>query len=304
MLSEDIVVKSSKGPLISVLIDALIQSSCEAVNVFNGNIVQSVQVCLKANKKGKIAMSTLWRNFHVLRLSSKTRAMWHACIQALNLPHEVLEVSEVTLQVVLKRMMQNVIKQLTVSRQTQTPHTEAAELSIRELNVIRYIAGYVVLKLKRKFPMSTDILDHAVDTTFTCTENILTVQDYSRMWTEQVDRGGLYHVHDDFFNLLIEMEYICRRYLDVRVTPSDCISKRIKEDILESTKITNLWSGITTSDEKNLIFNAIIKLWINIRVHSFAQNWSDLLQAQATAVVHEKAIRKTLKRKGTEKDNK
>ena len=39
--------------------------------------------------------------------------------------------------------------------------------------------------------MSTDILDHAVDTTFTCTENILTVQDYSRMWTEQVDRGGL-----------------------------------------------------------------------------------------------------------------
>ena len=89
------------------------------------------------------------------------------------------------------------------------------------------------------------------------------------------------------------MEYICRRYLDVRVTPSDCISKRIKGDILESTKITNLWSGITTSDEKNLIFNAIIKLWINIRVHSFAQNWLDLLQAQATAVVHEKAIRKT-----------
>lgn len=103
ILSEDIIIKSSKGPHISVLIDSLINTSCEDVNTFNGSIVNSMQVCLKANKNGKIAMSTLWRNFHVLRLSPKTRAMWHSCVVTLNLPREVLDVSDVTLQIVLKR---------------------------------------------------------------------------------------------------------------------------------------------------------------------------------------------------------
>ncbi len=41
------------------------------------------------------------------------------------------------------------------------------------------------------------------------------------VWVDQVDRGGLYHVCDNFFSLLKEIEYVCRLHLDARTMPSE-----------------------------------------------------------------------------------
>ncbi len=52
------------------------------------------------------------------------------------------------------------------------------------------------------------------------------------------------------------------------------------------------------------VLKAIVKLWINVRVHSFTHKWSDvLIQRKKEAAAHEKALRKSLKQRNTDKDH-
>ena len=83
------------------------------------------------------------------------------------------------------------------------------DLSIRELNVIRYTTVYVVLKMKKKYPVPSSFFDDAMICMYNCC-GVGSIEDYSRIWVEQVDRGGLYHVSDGFFILLKQVECICR----------------------------------------------------------------------------------------------
>lgn len=308
LLEEELVVKSCKGPQVAVLVEAFMANMTAAeVDTFSQNIFKQFQSCLKANKAGKIVLSKLWRNFHLLRLSMSTKSMWQACTAVFHLSDDVLAVSDMTLQLVLRRMMKNVIQQITVASLVNSTDSSPAQtsMSLRELNVVRYIAGYVVLKMKKKFPLHSGLFDGFVVTTYGYV-NISTVDEYSRLWVEQVDRGGLCNVSEDFYSLLKEVETVCRQYLDVRITPSEKLSDSICKEALASPAVTSLWQELsTTFPSENMHFlKAIIQLWINIRVHSFTYNWSDVLRRKATvAANHEKALRKSLKQKGTEKDS-
>jgi len=55
------------------------------------------------------------------------------------------------------------------------------DLSLRECNIIRYIAGYIVMKLK-KFPLQSRFFDSIVIST--CNFSISTVNEYSRLWAD------------------------------------------------------------------------------------------------------------------------
>ncbi len=70
------------------------------------------------------------------------------------------------------------------------------------------------------FPLHSSFFDHIVVTSYGYFD-VSSLDEYSRIWTEQVDRGGLYNVSEDFHNLLKEIKCICRRYLDVRVVPTE-----------------------------------------------------------------------------------
>jgi hypothetical protein len=295
---------STKGPLVIALTEAL-QANITSSEIlqFNDSVVQTIQTSLRPNKNGRVGLAKLWRSFHVLRLSASTNKMWECCIKSCHLPDNIAAVSELTLQVILKRMMQSVIQELTSLPSSSAP--PAQHLSHKELNVIRYIAGYVVLKMKRKFPLQTSFFDNIVSTTHNYI-SVETVEDYSRTWVEQVDRGGLYHVHDNLFNLLKEIEYVCCMHLDIRGIPSERLSEKIITEAMTCTAITGLWCDIASSvptEHNTPMLKAIIKLWTNIRVHSFAKRWSDLLLSKSTTVHHSKALRRTLKQKGTDKDS-
>ena len=53
------------------------------------------------------------------------------------------------------------------------------------------------------------------------------VEDYTRLWIEQIDRGGLYHIGDDVFILFTEIELVCRKFLDVYTVPKEQVQLRI-----------------------------------------------------------------------------
>lgn len=281
---EELIVKSSKGPSVAALVQAFL-ANMTAVEVikFNDDILKQLQSCLSANKKGRIIVSKLWRNFHVLRLSASTKTMWQSCTDIFCLPDDVAAVSDMTLQLLLKRIMQDIIRQLTIVDQSHSP--AHIDLSVKECNIVRYIAGYVIFKMKKKFPLHSVFFDRMVVTTYDYI-NISSVDEYSRIWVEQVDRGGLYNVSEEFYNLLREVECVCRRYLDVRVAPSEKLADTICKDTLECPAVIGLWHSLSPSDNIMHILKAIIKLWTNIRVHSFTRQWTDALRIQTAAAFH------------------
>ena len=61
-----------------------------------------------------------------------------------------VECADLVLQILLKRMFQNVIQgQTAAPEQTQSP---AEELTPRDENVVRDMAGYVLHQLKKEYP--------------------------------------------------------------------------------------------------------------------------------------------------------
>ena len=125
--------------------------------------------------------------------------------------------------------------------------------------------------------------------------DIESLQDYTRIWVEQRDRGGLYHVSDKLFSLLKKIEMICRLYLDTRsqTITTDSIVCKIEQQSLQTESITTLWNSMIPSipaAERADLLKSVVKLWTTIRVHSFAEGWTDKFQKST-----KKATRKTLK---------
>ena len=98
-----------------------------------------------------------------------------------------------------------------------------------------------------------------------------------------------------FCHLTIEIETVCRKYLDTRIKPG--------ENIAENTVITmhvyvnygkKYICDSTSCGKSDEIFLYIIQLWCNIRVHSFAKKWTAKLLEKSKS--HTKSIRKTLKK--------
>ena len=53
------------------------------------------------------------------------------------------------------------------------------------------------------------------------------MQVYSSIWSEQIDRGGLYHVSDSFFDFTVAIEYKYRKYIDTRLEPASDVACKI-----------------------------------------------------------------------------
>ena len=157
------------------------------------------------------------------------------------------------------------------------------------------MAGYVVLKVKRKF--GEGFVDSLVDMSHHHYMNI----DYARVWVEQVDRGGLYHVNDNFFNLMKAIESVCRKHLSTESPTTESLSAIMTTDALACPAVNSAWSTLTTSEDGRSVLGFIINLWTMMRTHSFTKKWSDLLKINSHHPT--KALRKTLKLKGTEKDS-
>jgi hypothetical protein len=100
-----------------------------------------------------------------------------------------------------------------------------------------------------------------------------------------------------------EIETVTRQFLDTRKVPTMNITDAIQSEILTGQTLLHVWQTITEShqpldhERSDQLLHEISELWISIRAHAFAQGWSEKFQRD-----FKKGTRKTLKRKGTDKE--
>ena len=241
---------------------------------------------------------------------------------------ELVGASELALQLIIDCSMKLLISEVTSALPSTATHPVAV-LTERERNCIRYMAGYVVMKVLHNVTKTcTDEKHRAFVKILQCMKatdqvDVLAQEDSTRAWVEQVNRGGLCLVRKEVIGnrshasmlatytvsyplqvqlLMEEIEMVTRKYLDTRTKPSGDISAAIVQDALQNARVLNKWSSVADFDDlewRAELLQDICKLWITIRSHAFAQGWTDKF-----GKVSKKGTRKTLKNKGTDKENK
>ena len=137
-----------------------------------------------------------------------------------------------------------------------------------------------------------------------------TLSDYTRLWSELIDQGGLYHINDEvsrvqcylctwdahvcvcvcartlscsFFSLGVSLAWSYPKCAG-RQHRSEETDFRCSDRFLCHTKVLEgySWKYIPTKFEQYSVclLQAILDLWINVRGHSFAQGWTMMFETK------------------------
>ena len=93
---------------------------------------------------------------------------------------------------------------------------QPSSLTWEEENALRYVGGFVCRKVRQQITESS--LPHKEDmlllTIALCGDE--TDEDRgTETWTNEIDRGGLWHISDDTYSVFLILEYQIRRHLQV-----------------------------------------------------------------------------------------
>ena len=152
LITVDSVIKTSlKGPEAIRLLTAVEGSVAEDLFLrFSITLVGALMSCFPGASSGQLDAVSLWGEFHDARLSEKLHAAWCKLILLTFLEQGTIAI---TYQLLVTFCMKILIKKKSGEQSSvhEVHVCELHELSLREKNVIRYIAGYVFLKLRKKF---------------------------------------------------------------------------------------------------------------------------------------------------------
>ena len=302
LASEPIIRRSPRGQEVGAVLGRLQHHELDSIAVL---LLTEVGKCLQAGKKHKlpsIAEAAVWTAFHRMRNRDDIVQAWTAFVEQPS-SGEV----EFSLQMLLDRSIKQMISNLSKSVHATEVSRQIPPLTTRELNSVRYMAGYVAVKLLKKYKCTYK--NTRVQAKYKLFVRILqkmqayqqpgtpdTPEEYSTLWLELIDRGGLYHINDDVFQMMVSIEMVVRRHLDVTTfDPNADTIAVICEDVLTSESIMEQWENIADIFPSKLekysveLITRVVKLWTAIRAHSFAKGWTMKFETR-----FKKGTRKTL----------
>ena len=190
-------------------------------------------------------------------------------------------------------------------------------LSYEECKALRYTIGYVIRSLMKKLTRSAHpqkeelilclrelIVESGRSNYMYLHLSHITVVDIddseeldrqSDDWTILMDRGSLYHVSDDTFQLFITMELELRQCLSK--IHSSVIKDTAVEKILKNDDIFDQWYDISVNwgDESDDLLQIIAEHWIMIRGFSHAGAFMETYKKKhSKSIEKSKGIRKNL----------
>ena len=198
--------RSPMGKKVNELLDKVCQMDEGEVDEIATLLVSRIINCIIAGNKLKLpsaARAYIWASFHQLRCNQEIKERWgNFWLKSSGCPR----VAHLALQLLLDR----VLKQILADQAHRVRETHAAtvtKLTPMESNAVRYMAGYVALKLLKQFkkPTQNPMLDEKRKLFVKVLQSMKaenqpgepeSVLDYTTLWAELIDRGGLYHIND------------------------------------------------------------------------------------------------------------
>lgn len=148
-------IHSEKGPYVLQIIQVLMRDRQNpSVVDMVMKIFGCLETCLAAGSKHQLPPSIqkkIWSSFHVARFDETLIKSWDTHIMSLKLP-EVLQChTSIAFQIIFDRLMKSLIKERKKDVATSMEAKDVAILGHREKNVIHYMAGFVAVRLMKKY---------------------------------------------------------------------------------------------------------------------------------------------------------
>ena len=188
---------------------------------FGKELLDLLIPCFSTNKKQigkKVWRERLWSSFHSVRVSDAFQTLYKAMPTRADDP------------IFWQMMLSKVMEELYLPSEDTTPEATSRDihqLTEEEQKVIRYMAGYVVVSLRRKLEHSSH---PQMEELILCLWNLCedstssdTFLAYTKSWIDKLDCGGLFPVNDMTYSLFEVIEIELRKYYSItqiKVLPS------------------------------------------------------------------------------------
>ncbi len=206
---------------------------------------------------------------------------------------------------------------LAAHNQRATPKQPLVEekLSHDEQETVRYVAGYIVYSMRKKYyqlmksenmatkELSANIISflNTLHEKYDKNLEALNFLEFSRKWTELNNRGGLIEINDSFFLFIRRVEGIVRGVLSLDLLKNyrnedlrDLIFQRLKA---KESVLNGYWKGLTkdlgSEVLRKYLKDQIFHKWIDIRARAYVKAYVQLVKRAANKLKRAKAASKT-----------
>ena len=270
--------------------------------IFCGKMVALLRTCFVTvrQRREELAKETAMTRFHAVRIS-ELPTLWMGLFSDLSLGSVP--------PLLLQSVNRSVFEQMMVehfAESVETSHgSSAAELptmNSEEENALRYVSGYVGLKLMRQYEKkegekATQFVECLSNMAVAGVES--TFYEYTKEWITAIDRGGLFHISDSAYHLFRAIEEETRDILPRHLANPLNSRDALLEEIKENEDVLFYWSmlsiDIYSPEDADELLKAVIKLWVTIRGYSLTAAWFEEYKKAHHSSSKKKALRKDLR---------
>lgn len=241
-----------------------------ALNLFSKSVIGDLQSCL-GTAEGK--KEKMWALYHELRTSPTFQLKWTSFLCT-----SVSDCHPVFFQYLTDVLFNNLLIKKATKPPSTTPSSSATPLTLEEQNALRYVSGYIIRKVLEG--CKKDSLEEETMLLYSFSEDDRN-ECGTEMWTNMIDRGGLWHVSDTVFSLFQALEEEIRfRLQQIPVRNYDNnMQLNIGDMLYNSEDVLSHWSILSMEIEKKqgaAVLKRIIKLFVTTRGHAFASSILEL----------------------------
>lgn len=219
-----------------------------------------------------------WSSFHVLRQDVLPK-LWLDFFTELH-----IEVNYLFTQCVNQELFQQMLVTFfTEECKPVASHKEdTIVLTLDQLNALRYACGYVPHMLLKKYKIKTgakaERFVRSLEKMAIGSENDANFYSYAKVWLEKVNRGGLFPLNDQHYELFVSIEKRVQAALPKHIKDKSKVNvSSLIDTIVKDEDVQFFWAmasqDIDSEEEADELLEEIIHKWVTVRGFAIAASW-------------------------------
>ncbi|XP_041476457.1 uncharacterized protein LOC121424755 isoform X2 [Lytechinus variegatus] len=284
-------------------------SDLENMSMYMFNIILDIVAAVDKTPVGASLQEEIFKRFHIVRLEEKHRDYWREFLNSLRIDSVGRIVGNLLYQFMLEKVLQKTVSFVGSQQVNEKEANPRVELNERELQVLRYVSGFIPYALLKRYrrgksPLAKEYIRilqswRASQDKETMAPSFLA---YTIAWMEMQNRGGLFCVTDDVFRFFWACERVAKPFLN-RKKIGELRKTNLKTTLFKScaedNKVTQQWNSLicrySINTDMKPLFHSILNYFTKIRITAFVKAFNLVeKQAKRASSKGQRSLRKEL----------
>ena len=151
---EELIKRSPRGQKLGIMLKFVQSMETKDISDIAAHLMSLANKCILAGKRHKLpsaAHAAIWSTFHCVRGGKQLQDPWDSFVST-HIPVAYQQEPKLFLQLIIDRMLKQIIKEKAEEgKLKQAAAVSLAHLTVLQSNGIRYMAGYIAIKLLKKY---------------------------------------------------------------------------------------------------------------------------------------------------------